>query len=276
MNTHDWDAIAFETKERMKLFVQPFVTPITRSDSPDYGWAWGSGTYAWVESARGAFLFTNEHVAAVAEGETLSHLPRPGAEYEAIAVPFNAWREPIEFACAPVDLSRLSDERDCLDPDQFDATFDPVPHELLFFIGFPGTTLGRWDPMSEGRVLYSWGNELSIAGFPVVCQAIHDPVDSPPERYDRAYHVLIHYPAAARQAPEGPEIELRNPRGISGSLLWDTKRVACLSAGVNWQPEFARVCGIIWAAGEQSPFLIATRIEHLHACVASLKAPTGQ
>lgn len=257
----------------MGAFVRPFATPISRSDSPDYGWAWGTGTYCWVPNANSAFLLTNSHVAAAGEENLLAHLPSPGSEFEAILTPFTAWPEPIDFACAPIDIARLSSERDCLAPEQFDQAYSPVPHELLFWLGFPATTLDRWDSSKESKIRYSWGGELSVPAVPLLTQAYAEEISIAPERFDASVHQLIHYPEHAQEILGGSDKELHNPRGMSGSLLWDTKRIACHHAGVEWQPEFARVCGLVWAAGELSPFMNVTRIEHIIACLSSLGPP---
>lgn len=269
------DRLAFEIKDPMAAFVSPFVTPISRSDSPEYGWAWGTGAYAWVESTQSAFLLTNEHVAHLASTELLAHLPRPGAEYEAIVAPFHSWPKPIDFACTPIDMRGLSDDRDCLASDQFESSYNPVPNELLFWIGHPGSRADRKNSVSEHDVQYSWAGELSVAGVPMVSQALADVPDPAPEWFDSQLHVLIHYPFAAQQTLQGPKVELRNPHGLSGTLIWDSKRIACHWAGVDWQPESARVCGMLWATSEKQLFTIATRVEHIRTCLDGLVSPVA-
>lgn len=267
MNAAQLESMAFDVKDRMAHFVSPFVTPISQSDSPDYGWACGTGSYVCIEPGGGAHLLTNEHVAVKANHEILAHLPRPGAEYERIISAFRSWQEPIDVACAPIDWRRLSAERDCLAMDQFDASYRPVADELLFWIGYPGTTLRRHDPVTANSVRYSWGGELSIPGVPMVSQALRGTPEPPPDRFDPCFHQLIHYPNTAKQVVGGPDVESHNPEGISGSLIWDTKRVACHWMGKVWKPEYARVCAILWAASEASQFVVATRVEHVRACL---------
>jgi hypothetical protein len=270
MNQAELHQIAQETKERMAHFVTQFVTPVSRSDGPDYGWAGGTGSYTWPGDSLGAYLLTNDYVVNNSEAHLISHLPRQNQEYVVVEKPFHSWPEPIDFACAPIILEILSDEKACLCLDQFDDRHHPVNHELLFFLGFPGTTLSRWDPANENRTLYSWGNELEVPGYPFLTQAVAESLDMVPSRYNQEFHELIHYPGEARREANGEMIEVRNPRGLSGSLLWDTKRVACYANGVEWQPEYARVCGMIWLAGEESPVLVATRIEHILGKIQTL------
>src|SRR5207244_4091418 len=80
--------------------------------------------------------------------------------------------------------------------------------------------------------------------------------------FDSDKHVAIHYPARAHRNADGPEVEVPNAKGMSGSLLWDTKFVATTSAGRNWTPELAKVCGLVWAAHPRPEVIVATKIEH--------------
>jgi hypothetical protein len=270
MNQTELEQIAQETKERMAHFAKQYVTPISRSDSPNYGWAGGTGSYAWLGDSLGAHLLTNNHVVSNSEAHLICHLPSQNQEYVVVKSPFHSWPEPIDFACAPINLNVLPAEKDCLCLDQFDERYHPVDHELLFFLGFPGTTLSRWDPVNENKTLYSWGNELAVPGYPFLSQAVDGVLEMAPSRFNEEFHELIHYPSKARREPSGEFIDVSNPRGLSGSLLWDTKRMACYLNDVEWRPEYARLCGMIWLAGEESPVLVATRIEHILGKIRTL------
>ena len=109
-----------------------------------------------------------------------------------------------------------------------------------------------------------------MPGYPFLTQAVAESLDMVPSRYNQEFHELINYPGEAKREANGEMIEVCNPRGLSGSLLWDTKRIACYASGVEWQPEYARVCGMIWLAGEESPVLVATRIEHILGRIQTL------
>lgn len=116
---------------------------------------------------------------------------------------------------------------------QFDESYHPVNNELLFFLGFPGTIVSRWDPVNENGTLYCLGNELEVPGSPFLTQAVAESLDIVPSRYSQEFHELIHYPGDAKGVPNGEIIEGHNPRDLSGSLLWDTKRMACYVNGVE-------------------------------------------
>jgi hypothetical protein len=86
-----------------------------------------------------------------------------------------------------------------------------------------------------------------------------------PRDFDSDKHVLVHFPSKAIQTPEEPLRALPNPKGMSGSLLWDTKFVASLSSGNAWSPNKAEVCGLLWGAHEKPEVTVATKIEHVRA-----------
>ena len=102
----------------------------------------------------------------------------------------------------------------------------------------------------------------------MLTQAVEDVVPNLPA-YDANFHVALHYPASAIRQPGEEENELPNPRGMSGSLLWDTRFVADTRNGRDWRPDHARVCGLIWAAHTTPEVVIATRIEHLRPALLS-------
>lgn len=49
--------------------------------------------------------------------------------------------------------------------------------------------------------------------------------------FDSAKRVLVHYPSSVKRVPGTFEEDLPNPQRMSGSLLWDTKYLACDSLG---------------------------------------------
>jgi hypothetical protein len=47
---------------------------------------------------------------------------------------------------------------------------------------------------------------------------------------------------------QGPAEDPPNAKGMSGSLLWDTKFVACANQRISWGRHLAKVCGLIRTA----------------------------
>jgi hypothetical protein len=260
-----WDEICFDTRDQMVNHVRPYVTPISRTDDPSYGWAWGTGNYVQLSGSE-AYLLTNEHVAVKTHSEILSHLPTPGEYYERLST-FDVWPWPYDLARSPIDATRLAEFRRLIKHGQFDRVYQPVKGELLFWLGYPGTTGARFDEPTEQRTRYSWGGELETSGVPMLTQEYIGTLEANPDGYRADLHTLVQYPELARKTPEGPETDVPNPHGMSGSLLWDTKRVACGQLGKPWTPAESRVCGLIFATWDRPAVVIATRVEHILACL---------
>jgi len=68
--------------------------------------------------------------------------------------------------------------------------------------------------------------------------------------------------------------------GLSGSAVWNTRFVEAKMAGISWQPDMARVTGIIWGWPSGSACLVATRAEYIRSfllgAVTSLRLKTIQ
>jgi hypothetical protein len=50
---------------------------------------------------------------------------------------------------------------------------------------------------------------------------------------------------------------LSNPPGLSGSLVWNSRRLECFYTGQPWDPGLSLVTGMIWG-WPSSDYLIAT------------------
>ncbi|MBA8845725.1 hypothetical protein FHW02_003811 [Ochrobactrum sp. RH1CCR137] len=53
--------------------------------------------------------------------------------------------------------------------------------------------------------------------------------------------------------------------GFSGSLVWNTRYLECVSAGREWKPEQAVVTGLLRRWDTSTKTLLAWRVEHLRA-----------
>jgi hypothetical protein len=268
MTQAQWVELSFTVRDQMTHRVRPSVTPISRSDDLKRGWAWGTGTYLSLPSGNTVVL-TNEHVARQIQTEHLSHLPALGGHYE-LLTEFKVRPAPEDFAVCSVPADRLGGDRVVLTMDCLDTSFRPEQGELLYWYGVPGTKASRHEPVSEQNTRYSWFEELQTVGLPMLSQQVPDWPDTLPEAYVPEYHAVVHYPAQAKQTPDGVEVDLPNPRGLSGSLLWDTKAVACGRRGEPWEPPKARVCGVIWATWDKPEVVVATKVEFLRAFIADV------
>ena len=268
MTKAEWDELCFSVRDQMSEYVAPSVTPISRSDDMGRGFAWGTGSYMCLPSSE-TVLLTNEHVARKVLEEHLSHLPACGAYYELLPE-FRVKPHPEDLAVCSIPSGRLGVKRRPLSTDTLDACFEPIDNEVLYWLGFPGTTASRHDAISENKTRYSWFGELQIVGMPMLTQQLQNWPEGLPQNFDSIYHTLVHYPAMAKRNPNEQEVELPNPVGLSGSLLWDTKAVACMRHGQTWNPSKARVCGVIWAAWDRPKVVVATKVQFLQAFITEV------
>jgi hypothetical protein len=257
MDKAQWDALCAAVRDEMAEYVCPFVTPISQSDDLLRGVAWGTGNYL---SLRGVpCLLTNEHVVADAVGSHLAHLPGPTDDYVLCNTPIFTDRWPVDAAVTRLQQNPAGPQRDMISVAHFDREFSPAESELLFWLGFPGSTAFRGEPLTKQNIHYSWFGELQYPGIPVLTQLFPAPIPAL-EGYDATKHVVLHYPAKATRFP-GEELDTLNPKGMSGSFLWDTKFVARTAAGKKWSVEDARICGLVWAAYDKPEVVVGTRIE---------------
>ena len=264
MSEAQWQEISVSVRDRMAAHVWPFVTPLSRSVSETRGLALGTGNYLLLRGS--TYVLTNEHVIKKGAGAPMGHLPGPTDDYVACRDVFRSAGWPLDLA-----LMRLGDEwrdatKSTIPATRLDESFSPVQRELLFWLGFPGSTATRHEPVTKHNIRYSWFGELESRGVPMLTQLFPNP---PKELkgYDSGKHVVVHFPARAAQNVDGSEEELPNPQGMSGSLLWDTKFVASMSMGREWNPELAMVCALVWAAHPSPEVIVATKIEHLRSAL---------
>jgi hypothetical protein len=164
-------------------------------------------------------------------------------------------------AIAEVNAWPTDTDRKALDPGCCDSRYDPVEDELLFWLGFPGSTNIRHDPPIPTRTRRDIFGEVQNDAYPVLTRAGNYPafVNS---HFDSVYHFLLDYPEKAVSKGD-VERDLAHPMGMSGSLIWDTKVAWALRNGVNWDPNMARVCGVAFRAAAKPDVVIATKIEHI-------------
>lgn len=263
MNRDEWDDLCFNAKGIMAAHVVPYVTPISRSEDPEAGYLWGTGNY--VQLAGRPQVLTNHHVVNVPSGTILAHLPKDGDNYVALGGRTCGFDAPYDFAACAINPFPHGSDRALITAEQFDQRFDAVPMELLFWIGYPGTSGGRHDMATEANTRRSFFGHLPANATPILSQQPQSWPSTLRQAVEPGHHVVVEYPREARRGVSSEPTELPSPHGMSGSLLWDTKRVACLRNGTDWTPRRARVCGIIWASVSSPDLVAATKIEHVHA-----------
>lgn len=250
----------FVIRDEMAKFLWPTVTPLSCAALDDRGFALGTGNYVLID---GDFaIITNEHVIVEAESRHIGHLPGPSDDYVGCGPKFITDPWPIDLAIAQVGGKGPSADRRAITEDEFCTRFAPADDELLFFLGFPGSTATRREPVTQSNIRYSWFGKLESVGVPILTTvALVDAATL--QAFDADRHVAIHFPTRAQRSPDAPEVKLPNPKGMSGSFLWDTRFRACQRSGTDWTPQQARICGLVWAAHEKPEVVVATKVEHL-------------
>lgn len=260
----DWQATCCAVCSMMADLVWPTVTPISVSADGIDGEALGSGTYLAIRGA--PYLITADHVVEESKGRYLAHLLDPDENYVSIGRYVQRASWPVDVALVRVPWLADSENRKALSTSCLDIVFNPVDNELLFWLGFPGSTAGRHDPITEPKRRYSHFGTLHTVGVPMIVQVPREVgIDSPD--FLSAMHVAVHYPTAAVRKAGEDDVELSNPEGMSGSLLWDTKFIQSRSNNIEWDPSMARVCGIVWGATNYPDRVLATKIEFVRAAL---------
>ena len=132
--------------------------------------------------------------------------------------------------------------------DRFSKTHNTVEHELLFFAGYSG----------ERSQFYF--NVMNTNGTPYLTQEL--PFPKGVAEADPAYHYALHYSPEKATSIDGAS-RLPEPHGFSGSLVWDTKVLACINEEKKWSPELAEVTGIVWGWPSSAACILVTKVEHL-------------
>lgn len=274
MTTKEWHQHCDRVKSEISQYIHQFITPISMSPTPGHGVAWGTGNY--IRSGDSTYLLTNKHVIAdTPAGARLAHIPGPSDDYVALVEKPVAAGWPIDAGI--YNLGNLPrDVRQQIPSSLLDLKFSPVDKELVFWMGYPGYKANRNEPPSEGTLrMTRFCDLLETPAFPVLSQLVPDGIES--KDLDHEKHVVVHYPAMAYRDTSGILHHAPNPKGFSGSLLWDTKFVACLKEGKQWVPSEARVCALIWGALEHpKEVVLATKIEHVRGafpCLSSTSLP---
>jgi hypothetical protein len=263
------DAMAFETQTAMAefLYSNNLTSPIVVERIADprlrgTGDAEIAGTGSYFRYRGATYLLTAKHVADRAAEGLLQQLPVRDGRYAMLDGPFMGVDFQIDLAVARVSAPCS------LPPAALDERFCPVNDELLFLLGYPGSTARRTEVISPANQRRPFADTFAVEAMPYTCR--ESALSEFPADFDRRFHVAIEYPANAQRELGGSYHEPPRPDGLSGSLLWDTKRVRAALLGEHWDPSLATVCGIVHHDYDRSMFLSATRIEYVRESLLRL------
>lgn len=250
-----WDGFCAETTAAMQDYCMPFLTPISYAISDTEGELEGTGSY--LEFAGKRLLISNEHVLRDWETRQFTH------QFHGCEDVFRLCGDLIDIEKYPIDVAiwEIADAAWQLRPHQaavipserLALQHAPVQGELLFLCGFP---------QQRSRFFF---NTLASCATQLITQERRPPtVDDLHPNY-----VLIAYsPEHARSVDANGGVPLSNPRGLSGSLLWNTRRVECHQQNLPWSPDEAQVTGMLCRWDIPLSAVQAVRIEVLRDFLA--------
>jgi hypothetical protein len=230
----------------------------------------GTGTFVEVDGNK--LLLTNDHVIL---NKSLHHSFNESENYFWAAPQRYGVEKPIDVGVAKVDAQLWAlHGANCraIGFERFAERHETVQHEILWIAGYPGERVKQFDSL-----------QLSVCeATPTQEYLFHDNVQ-PHEEFDPQFHFAVYYsPANAKpilDAYGSTSPGRSNPHGLSGSLVWNTRRLECFYAGHPWSPGLAVVTGIVWG-WPNSIYLIATKVEHFREILRELaklpNSPTGE
>lgn len=256
-----------EVQEGMAKHLAPCLVEVyfPSASNPDF-MENGTGAFVDVESTK--LLVSNNHVI---NKSGLHHSFFGFDRFISAAAQRYGLEAPIDVGAGKVPdnlWAQYGSQASSIPFQRFADRHQTVPHEFLWMAGYPGARI----------------KQLAVGTFSV-CQALptqeylfHDDVE-PHEKFDPVYHFAVGY------SPEGAQSfdtscsssspGLSDPHGLSGSLVWNTRRLECFYANQPWYPSLAVVTGIVWA-WPKSNYLIATKVEHIRQFLVDvIKLPSS-
>ncbi|TIM38173.1 hypothetical protein [Mesorhizobium sp.] len=226
----EWIAGRTQVTRDMTNHLARYRTPVFK-DHGDHGEGWGSGSFIEINGSK--YILTNEHVATtrhsgarlgfqLADQDKLVLVQGDHVEH--------AW--PLDLALLPVSeagWTSLKHGSRAIQADQIAAAHTAAPTEIFAFSGFAGKGSFHFDTLLF-RATTSVSREVEL------------PADT---RWDSRLHFGLDYRPDLATTVVGND-GLPNPRGFSGSAVWNTRYVEAKIKGLDWTPDLAQVTGVIW------------------------------
>lgn len=256
MKEDEWNQLCQDTVDAMAEYVSPFLSPISKVINTDYGELAGTGTYLEIDNS--TVILTNQHVAAHSVSHQLTHQFHGNNQIHSINGGFESQNHPFDIAVAHIDIMASTHDALAVPFCLYAPQHDPVTGEILYLSGFAGD-----------RSKFLYGTLIT----PITSYATQEDIEQ--SRNLSPYHFALPWlPDKVKSLTEhSPRLPL--PPGLSGSLVWNTRRVECQIDGQIWSPDQARVTGLIWGWSECSNWLYATKVEHLRDSIPKLIASLG-
>lgn len=242
-----WTAIGEETTLAMQEHCMRFVTPI--SEAVEYEWGLLEGTGGYIGFGGKRLMLTNEHVLEDWRTKQFCHQFHGCDDVFKLGDPLALEKHPVDAAICEIkdEVWRMrTHAAEVVPPERIAAKHRPATGELLFFTGYPEKRSKSFHKLLVSRATRLVTQELPGPPIP----GLHS-----------NYFSLIYNPEKARSVDPANAISLSDPHGLSGSLVWNTRRVECGRQNRPWSPELAQVTGMLCRWDSSTSTLIAVRIE---------------
>jgi hypothetical protein len=242
-----WNNLCRETARAMQGHCRRYVTPI--SHAVEYEWGGLEGTGGYIGFGGKRLLLSNEHVLRDWETRQFCHQFHGCDDVFKLDKPQALEPHPVDSAVCVIEnkiweMRRHSAE--VVPVKRIAERHKPVPGELLFLVGYP-----QQRSKSLYRNLFNEALQLTT----------QEPPDSPIPDLHPNYFLLAYSPERAQSVDPANPVTLSNPHGLSGSLVWNTRRVECLAQNREWSPDLAQVTGLLCRWDSPTSTVMAIRIE---------------
>lgn len=247
MSPQEWKKIVDKVTEDMKVYTRRFVTPLSISSDINVHLE-GTGNFCSIQD-RPAIL-TCEHVS---KNHLMEFKFYDSEDIYQLQKNLIGKKTPIDASFQWIDSVWNSENAtSILIPyEKFSLNHKPIcKEELLFFRGYAGENSN-----------YGFGIlESNATGY---CS--QQKVVAEEDSYD--FEIFwepnnTSFTDATNQN-ERETIKFEDPRGFSGSLVWNTRYVETTLNGKEWSPDDAMVTGLLKRWDASTKTLLVLRIEHL-------------
>lgn len=224
-----------------------YITPISNAIDDDWGALEGTGAY--IEFAGKRLFITNEHVICAWNTRQFGYQFHGCEDVFRLSAPLALEGHPVDLAVCMIDDEVWGSHphtAEAVPTARFAERHQFVPGELFFVAGYP-----------EKRSKSLYKNLISRATRLVTQER---PVSPPPDLHGN-YFKLAYAPEKAQSVDPANAVTLTDPHGMSGSPVWNTRRVECHAQKRPWSPELAQMTGVLCRWDSPTSSVIAIRIE---------------
>lgn len=248
-----WESLCRETTLAMQDHLMRYVTPISitvssEGDSKTEGRLQGTGSYILWGGRR--LLMTNEHILRNWRPQQFGHQFQGCDKIFQLNKPLGLEGDPVDAAiCVIADQlwEQHGSGAEAIPQKRIAERHEPMPGELLFLTGYPGARSGF-----AFETLFTPATRLLTQALP--------PEISVPGLHAN-YFSLVYAPGRGETVDPENGVPLSLPPGLSGSLVWNTRRLERESQKKEWSPDLAQVTGMLCSWIDKSPIVVATRVE---------------